>query len=274
MIFKKTRKTRVVGLAEARRFASVAVLFLRVSSRLSILPGAVVLFLLADGSLIAREGAFYGALTVAGGSLDGEVVSRMNNRETFRLRQLAFLQINQADRRALQLLALSGQPKPSGRFSEGGFAFEYMLFDWLGIGKTFTVQQGRVRDVQGYQTFLRDATLATVFFFPELHSNMTPGLLELAAFSRQTRRTRPTLTGTYDVSLHAPAEHVAPFLKLSGDPFSRCIGVGTGIWIKAGPLAVTAEVFALNLILAADPGWKYYPATEYGVRFGIGVRLK
>lgn len=241
-------------------------------------PGPLLLIclcLLGSGrTLHAQQGAFFGAVTVAGGSLEGELVSRVNDRETFRLRQLAFLQINQTDRRSIQLLALNSLPDRPGSFTEGGFAFEYMLFEWFGIGKTFAWQRGRVSNVQGYQTFLRDSTLAAMLFFPELHANAPPGLLEAAALSRKKIYTPITSSGTYDLTFHFPGEIFRPFVRVSGDPFSRTFGGASGLWVKGpGITFATLEAFVLNLELENNVH-KSYPASEYGIRFGAGVRLR
>lgn len=231
--------------------------------------------LLVAGPLLAQHGSFYGALTVARGNLEGDLLSRMNDRETFRLRQLAFLQIKQSDRQNLQLAAFASASRPSGSFWEGGLAFEYMLYDWLGIGKTFAVQQGLITNVQGYQTFMRKTTLIVLAFYPEAHATAQPGILDLLAFSRQAVRTKPALTGTYDLAFHIHSDNLDPFFKISGDPFTRTLGAGVGVRIQMlQTLHLGAEVFAMNLLLPVKSSWKYYPVSEYGVRFGFGVRLK
>ncbi|MBL8021305.1 MAG: hypothetical protein JNM27_16665 [Leptospirales bacterium] len=192
-ISRRTRRIRAGARAGVSHLASA-----KLRGWIARWPGSwllICLCLLSGRTLHAQQGAFFGAFTVAGGSLQGELVSRINDRETFRLRQLAFLQINQVDRRNIQLLTLNSLPERPGRFTEGGFAFEYLLFDWFGIGKTFAWQRGQVSNVQGYQTFLRDTTLLAMLLFPDAHANAPPGLLEAAAASRKTVYTRISSSG-------------------------------------------------------------------------------
>ncbi|HMY45316.1 MAG TPA: hypothetical protein PKX74_07550 [Leptospiraceae bacterium] len=239
-----------------------------------LLQATVLLCTLVTQNAYGRTGALYAELGFVQGAYSGQGIRHQTQPALTEISQLTFLRAS-GERQSLLLLESAAAPDVRARGSGPRFAFEYFLFPWLEIGRSFEPTVVRVHDVVAAQKLIwqyRAIAPAVGTFYSSGNLNGA----DFLGFQRSTVKSQAYLGGGYEAAVYLPFWVVSPFARLSADPFSGYASVAAGVKVFIEKFYISAEGVASRQRVPLrnfNGSFTYRRAEETGFRICAGYRI-